>query len=475
MQVCREVCKLWCKEAVRTLGFRLRIDLSDAENVKDVLKKVKEQMLQVAELSVFDLDLNEKSFQELFFLASPTLAVFRIFDSEVTPSQWQKLMRRARYLVRMEIGTLRDGDSPIKTFPVFSSGHQIVQYQHLQYLEFLPTKTPQPVLLSEIIRSCPNLKKLVTANFMKEDPKNFDGLELPKLEKLDIAVVSGLLMECLLKLNLSVKVLQLSNFVMELSPSLIRKFIESQGDSLNNLILTQGRTEEDPFVEQVPCCPFPFVLPNLSSLEVEKPFVRNMSHVINGTSFPNLRHVFLRFDPGSNWERCLPKNLKSHDGVSHLSIEWIEEKPLIQMAKAFPNLKQLDIGYCDDKLLRIIFTHLPTLEFLSVEDSEYRVITDEGLTGYPEGCDDSSERVWPYVGSLKSKCASSCTNQLHCVKWKLIQFLPSDLHLLSLDFKFHPATEKSILKGICEVTSLKVLRIYGMPVSLTFENEHRFS
>ena len=395
---------------MRTLGFRLRIDLSDADNVNDVLKKVKEQMLQVAELSVFDLDLNEKSFQELFFLASTTLAVFRIFDSEVTPSQWQKLMRRARYLVRMEIGTLRDGEDLIKLFPVFTSGHQLLQFQHLQYLEFLPSKVPHPVLLSDIIRSCPNLKKLITANFMKENPKNFDDLTLPKLETLDVSIVNGLLMECLLKLNLSVKELLLSNFVAELSPSLIRKFIESQGDTLNNLVLTQGRTVEDPFVELTPCCPFPFVLPNLAMLEVEKPFVRNMSHVINSTSFPDLRHVFLRFDPGSNWERCLPKNLKSHDGVKHLSIEWIEEKPLIQMAKTFPNLKELDIGYCDDKLLRIIFTQLPSLEVLSVEDSEYRVITDEGLTGYPEGCDDSSDRVWPYVGSLKSKYSLLITN-----------------------------------------------------------------
>jgi hypothetical protein len=132
--------------------------------------------------------------------------------------------------------------------------------------------------------------------------------------------------------------------------------------------------------------------------------------------------------------------------VNHLTIQWIEEKPLIQMAKAFPNLRALDIMYCDDNLLRVIYTHLPLLEVLNVEDSEYRRITDEGLTGYCNGSTDDSLRKWPYLGSLKH------------------------LHLLSLDFKFHPVTEKSILKGIVDATSLKVLRISGMQISSEVAN-----
>lgn len=158
--------------------------------------------------------------------------------------------------------------------------------------------------------------------------------------------------------------------------------------------------------------PFPCLLPNVTGIVIDKPFIRNIAHVFN--SFPKLHNVDVSLPMHSKaWPGILPNRLPNYETVHVLRLNWIESKPLKQFAVTFPKLNELKLQSVDNELLKVVYEYFPQLSVLVLfHAGDYeRNVTDEGITGLPiQSVDLSLRNNDLYIGNLTGKFFFVCVN-----------------------------------------------------------------
>lgn len=381
------MCKLWFEEAKRVKAKRQSIQLSSQEGISELLRKI--NVNGAPKIDKFDAQLmnfEDPKFDILLTSLEPTLSTLILSDGKVTLKTFHKLVRHLPNLVRLEIGTLKTEQGKyLSLFPIYDESvpPKMVIFDKIESLEFISYNDPITAL-SATIQTFPKLKRLNVFNLQSEKADNFTSIRIPSLEELTImcfpdAYLNNEHLKMLLAMKVdTLKSLKITNIQKDLSISLMKEFVEMQKFTLTTLQLHQNGTGNT--LSTVPSMnPFPMDLPNLTFLVVDKPFVKNLSHVCS--LLPNVKDICFNFHDNSNWMGIFPKKIEEYKMVTGFNIFWIEPKPLCLLSNMFPSIVTLMIHKCTDDIFRAIYTSMPNLELLVCFDLLDGKVTEEGFTG----------------------------------------------------------------------------------------------
>jgi len=413
-----------------------------------LLKKlIKFPYIKISCLRIEGVSLDVPEFMEILKRVKNTLIDLRLDAIQITYETYCKMIRLVGLgLERLEMGTLKNGKNGYhRYFPLEDEDGNPMTFHKMKHLEFLSfnDNREEATKLSRIVPMFPNLKTLIACNVPPEKPEKFIGLRLDNLKTLQLrslpyspSPLPNFPQFCCRRMNYlseggirtdhldSLRNMQLklkSIAIFSIHPSVtnerLKAFLEEHKDTLKNFELHTFDVAFRPTSTPGPV-PFPLDLPNVKKADLNRPFIRNLTHVLN--SLPKLETVDFRF-PGdeSCWGRILPTRLPQFQNLKSLTMSWIIPKHLTQLAKSFTGLTVFKIQSCDDECLRVIFSEMKTLEHLIViEDHEdlTRKTTDEGFTGiplkflvilskvtnFPRATDLRKVRKWPSVCDLKN-------------------------------------------------------------------------
>jgi len=138
---------------------------------------------------------------------------------------------------------------------------------------------------------------------------------------------------------------------MDINLVLLKRFIESQSSTLKSLEIFQVN-ELQMAISSPSFCPFPIHLPNLTLLEIHRPFVKNFAHLIN--NFPSLKEARFWFSKDTSWSAIVPNVLQKHGNLKTLRIEYIDAKSLTKLLQCFPNISTLQLAQCSSEVVQAL-------------------------------------------------------------------------------------------------------------------------
>lgn len=162
--------------------------------------------------------------------------------------------------------------------------------------------------------------------------------------------------------------------------------------------------------------PFPLEFPSVKTAKIALKYIKNINNFIR--SFPELINITFTSRKLDEWVNVFPKSdseLKQAKLVEMMEFECIDAVSFKKTASIFTNVKSLTLNYCNDEILRGVFSAFHKLQFLMIYFDDYHIssITVEAITGLEEErlkkldiekhSAKIKKRKWPWIGNLKCK------------------------------------------------------------------------